>query len=1021
MEPFDTSGQSNMEENDQIKEGDVICLHQSEENGNSLQRTSVSDEESSGNAGVETESDKTSGIANETVFSSKEDICDVSVITNGAYGNKLRVLCSNVVDHSRSENEMTKEMSGGGRSQEMENNNPVDACANLTPASAEVTSLAEQKSHINVVNSEDNVTEEPEIELRNGKSQEVVSLCSVNDTLSERSEGILNLKDGPIGDRCLQERTNKAVDACDLISVSEKCTSLEQQRNYIGSVVLEEGASRTEDPVIEVNGMKPEKDVSFSFSENGTHTERRMNDVADGCHQEMTNNKAVDDCDLISLSEKCTSLEHQRNYIGSVVLEEDASKIQDPAIELHEVKLEKDTSFLCSQNETPKELSEGILNVKEIGLIGDKCGQEMTNNKAVDACDLISVSEKCTSLEQQGNCIESVVLQEDASKIEDPVIEVHGMKPEKDTSFLCSRNETPTERFEGAVSLKSADDRDSCSEEVENNNTVNSCAYYTSVLENGTFLEGKKNFIHSVDLEDDVSMIEERKTGLQELKAIQNTAQLPVPQDTGLKVAGVLDSQSISSDSDKAIQVYAMTTMDKELEVISAESSTQRENIKDEASSLRKNSSDSDDESSSSESLTSSDSSSDEELEDIRKEIEREEEKVQVGPLKTKSEILIKELPEVPELDISIDGNVQLVEIGLVFSVVETLVVVRALPCTPALDEESIIFLENRSCLGLVFETFGPVQRPFYSVRFNKESDIKEKNVLVGDKVLYAPDIMEYSHYVFVSQLKKLKGSDASWEHDEEPPVEVIDYSDDEEEARAKSSRKKERVAKRGSAENTSSQKMNEAGGETVHQETQKGNRKRSWKNRAKHQPVNLDLTSNQETLFNNPEAMQKGPMSSHEAVGRPFMDHSTSTQHSVFNNTEAMQRGPMSWHKPRFAPPAVGRPFMDHFTSTQHSGMGPVAPPRGIPFGRFPPSGPPPRGQLNMTPVPPHIRHFQGMLLCEPLRPLSGGPRFQGPWPVGTPSGFAIRHPMLPLQGSDPRFQGQHYMGIPPPHPPST
>ena len=31
-----------------------------------------------------------------------------------------------------------------------------------------------------------------------------------------------------------------------------------------------------------------------------------------------------------------------------------------------------------------------------------------------------------------------------------------------------------------------------------------------------------------------------------------------------------------------------------------------------------------------------------EELEDIRKEIEREEEKVQVGPLKTKSEILIK-------------------------------------------------------------------------------------------------------------------------------------------------------------------------------------------------------------------------------------------------------------------------------------------------------------------------------------------------------------------------------------------
>lgn len=54
-----------------------------------------------------------------------------------------------------------------------------------------------------------------------------------------------------------------------------------------------------------------------------------------------------------------------------------------------------------------------------------------------------------------------------------------------------------------------------------------------------------------------------------------------------------------------------------------------------------------------------------------------------------------------------------------------------------------------------MFETFGPVQSPFYSVRFNKESEISTKNVQVGDKVFYAPDIMEYSHYVFVTQLKK--------------------------------------------------------------------------------------------------------------------------------------------------------------------------------------------------------------------------------------------------------------------------
>ena len=54
-----------------------------------------------------------------------------------------------------------------------------------------------------------------------------------------------------------------------------------------------------------------------------------------------------------------------------------------------------------------------------------------------------------------------------------------------------------------------------------------------------------------------------------------------------------------------------------------------------------------------------------------------------------------------------------------------------------------------------VFETFGPVQTPFYSVRFNNEADIDQRNIHVGDKVFYAPDMMEYSNFVFVAQLKK--------------------------------------------------------------------------------------------------------------------------------------------------------------------------------------------------------------------------------------------------------------------------
>ena len=54
-----------------------------------------------------------------------------------------------------------------------------------------------------------------------------------------------------------------------------------------------------------------------------------------------------------------------------------------------------------------------------------------------------------------------------------------------------------------------------------------------------------------------------------------------------------------------------------------------------------------------------------------------------------------------------------------------------------------------------MFETFGPVQTPFYSVRFNRDRDISDKNVRVGDKLFYAPDMMEFSNFVFVAQLKK--------------------------------------------------------------------------------------------------------------------------------------------------------------------------------------------------------------------------------------------------------------------------
>lgn len=50
---------------------------------------------------------------------------------------------------------------------------------------------------------------------------------------------------------------------------------------------------------------------------------------------------------------------------------------------------------------------------------------------------------------------------------------------------------------------------------------------------------------------------------------------------------------------------------------------------------------------------------------------------------------------------------------------------------------------------------FGPVQNPFYSIRFNSVEDINAKNVETGMAVYFAPAVPEITHYVFVDQLKK--------------------------------------------------------------------------------------------------------------------------------------------------------------------------------------------------------------------------------------------------------------------------
>ncbi|NXT66684.1 NAF1 protein, partial [Chaetops frenatus] len=159
--------------------------------------------------------------------------------------------------------------------------------------------------------------------------------------------------------------------------------------------------------------------------------------------------------------------------------------------------------------------------------------------------------------------------------------------------------------------------------------------------------------------------------------------------------------------------------------------------------------------------------------------------------VRTKDELPIDELPPFEDLPIILPDNVELKLFGTVSSIIEQLVIIESLRGLPAVNEESIIFKEDRQAAGKIFEIFGSVSHPFYVIRFNSTEHIKEKGINVQDSMYFAPSVKDFTQYIFAEKLKQEKGSDASWKNDQEPPPEVLDFSDDEQEREAKQKKRK--------------------------------------------------------------------------------------------------------------------------------------------------------------------------------------------------------------------------------------
>ncbi|MEE6461093.1 hypothetical protein FKM82_001192 [Ascaphus truei] len=113
---------------------------------------------------------------------------------------------------------------------------------------------------------------------------------------------------------------------------------------------------------------------------------------------------------------------------------------------------------------------------------------------------------------------------------------------------------------------------------------------------------------------------------------------------------------------------------------------------------LEDTTSDSDTDSDSSSSTSSSSSSSLSLM--LPGELEEEPTENKEVQLKTKDELLLDELPSVEEVSIILPEDVELKPFGIVSSIIEQLVIIESLKDIPPLNEESVIFKDDRHAVG---------------------------------------------------------------------------------------------------------------------------------------------------------------------------------------------------------------------------------------------------------------------------------------------------------------------------------
>lgn len=166
------------------------------------------------------------------------------------------------------------------------------------------------------------------------------------------------------------------------------------------------------------------------------------------------------------------------------------------------------------------------------------------------------------------------------------------------------------------------------------------------------------------------------------------------------------------------------------------------------------------------------------------------------APPRTRHEMEEDDIPMPSISQVDTQDMPKLERIGHVHSIVDNVVLIEqdkyaqeSDAVYDVLDSESLLCMEDGRVLGLVYETFGSVLKPMYTVRFRSNTDIDHEMVAIGRSVYFLPS---NSTYVLTRSIRT-KGSDASNMWDEEVAEDEVEYSDDEEEQEAKRRAKKSR------------------------------------------------------------------------------------------------------------------------------------------------------------------------------------------------------------------------------------